>query len=197
MWDEEPNFLCWTIKTWEHAARSSDSSGATLRVRDSQRLLPNEITAPIYAALAGLEETILRLTEPFPPFEARLLRETLDFVPSDGVELDVSRSLTFIYQEDTLFRKRLSEVVPDWDAKVAAALGAGANEVNEKISSFAADGIPRGEFPVSYGYRIDYRLIKGLNAGRNAETHRSLLMGCNESVCQPGFRRDVLDAARR
>jgi hypothetical protein len=141
-----------------------------------------------------VEKSIVRLTEPIPPFEARLLRETRGGAPFNGGEDDASLSMPCIEQENTLFGMRLSDVVPDWDAKVEAALGAGASDIKAKISNFATLGIPKGDFTVSYGYRVDYCIIKGCEADRKVETHRSLLMGCRESAWHPGDARDALDA---
>jgi hypothetical protein len=50
MWEQEPQFLRWQVRTWEHAALFPESSGLTARVQDSKRMLPEELTAPIYAA---------------------------------------------------------------------------------------------------------------------------------------------------
>jgi hypothetical protein len=185
VWDREPQFLSWKIKTWEHAALCSNSFGSTSRVVDSKRLLPKEITAPIYEALIEVEKSIFRLTDPLPPFEARLLREN-----KDGVSL----SMPALHHEGSVFGMRLVDLMPDWDAKVRAALGARVSDVNAKISNFATLGIPRGDFEVSYGYRVEFCIIKGSEADRDVKTHRALLMGCSESPWPPGDIRDAYDA---
>jgi hypothetical protein len=103
--------LTWKIKTWEHAALDPKSLGLSARVSESKRLLPHEFTAPIYAALAQAESNILRNTEPLPPFEARLLRETNPSMFLDGIRQSK------LFQYDEIFNKRLSDLIPDWDSR--------------------------------------------------------------------------------
>jgi hypothetical protein len=191
VWDQEPQLMRWQVKTWEHAALLPKSFGLTARVRDSKRILPEEITAPIYAALAEVEKNILRWTDPLPPFDARLLR-TSDLKQTLGSDL----SKQFVREDSTLTKTAFSEVVPGWEARVTEALGENLPEVERNIRNVASLGIPRDDFSIQYGYRIDLTLIPGKHADRRIETHRSLLMGCDHELLQPGLLRDFTDLLR-
>jgi hypothetical protein len=190
LWDQEPEFLTWTIKTWEHAALVPNSFGLSARVRDSKRLLPHEFTAPIYAALAEAESNILRNTEPLPPYEARLLRET-----NPSMFLDSIRQGK-LFKYDEIFGKRLSDLVPDWDSIVELAVRPRVDFVKENLQTYATLGIPQETFLVSYGYSVKYTVLKGMDVDNRIDTHRSLLINCHENIFQPGFMRNITDALR-
>lgn len=197
VWDQEPYFVCWKVETWEHAALFPKSFGQTARLRDSQRLLPEEITAPIYAALAEEEEAIFRWTEPLPPLRARLLRDINSYLLRNGEGNDGSEASRPFGLPNPVAR-RFNDVVPDWGAKLAQELGARRAQVERDIHNFACLGIPRGDFSIWYGYRIYLNIIPGRYfRDPRAETHQSLLMGCSESLWQPGTMRDVSDSLMR
>ena len=177
VWGQEPQLLRWQVRTWEHAALVPKSHGLSATVRDSKRILPEEITASIYAALAELESRILRWTEPLPPFDARLVRTV------DGGDVRDQ----FIPDGSILANGRFSKVVPGWDEKVAAALGDTLPAVTRNIRTVAPLGIPQGDFSIQYGYRIDLSLISGRDADQRIETHQSLLMGCCPETLPPGI----------
>lgn len=167
IWDQEPQFVTWGVVTWE---QSFDKSN---RVRECKRLLPVEMTAPIYTALAEREKVFLRLTEPLLPLQARLLRNIDDY--------------DTICELNDVFAKRFVDVIPNWETRVTEALGP------SLVSSL---GVPKSDFLISDGYKIDISKISGRDAG--VETHRLLLMGCKGCVPipPPGTRRDLIDKLR-
>jgi len=187
LWDREPVFVRWRVATWEHAALHPKSHGFTSRLRESQRLLPEDMTAPIYALLAEAEALVARITEPVPPFDARLLRD----VDAD----DGGRNLN--EQVDRLFSQNFRDIMPNWSVEVAKAIGTNRLEIEQQVRSFAALGIPRDDFAIHYGYRLCVSFIRGRDADAKVATHRSLLMGCQANTWQPGSMRDAFDALMR
>jgi hypothetical protein len=181
VWDQEPRFLTWKIKTWEHAALDPKSFGLSARVSESKRLLPHEFTAPIYAALAQAESNILRNTEPLPPFEERLLRETNPSMFLDGIRQGK------LFQYDEIFNKRLFDLFPDWDSTVELAIGQRLALVKENLQNYDALGIPQGVFSVNFGYSVKYTVWKSSEVDNRIKTHRSLLLNCHENFFSSGF----------
>ena len=115
IWDQEPRFLRWNVATWEHAAHFPQSYGIADSVRNSKRLLPNEVTGPIYAALVQFEEAILRRTEPIPPLKVRLLREVATSTTQSVEAAEFSYSVDIFDDLSPQLHKRISEFVPDWN----------------------------------------------------------------------------------
>lgn len=180
MWDQEPQILRWQVRTWEHAVLFPKSWGETSSVRHSERILPEEITAPIYAALFAIEQDILRYTEPLPPFSERLLRE------------DSNNFHEMLFKKNPILEKSISDVVPDWTVKVTKALGEDIDEVRRKVRGAGWSlGIPRDCFSVQYGYEIRFTTFLGRHL--HVETHRSLLMGCGCEYMPPSIVRDLSD----
>lgn len=205
VWEQEPQLLRWQVRTWEHAALFPETFGLTGKVQDSKRMLPEELTAPIYAALAAKEANLLRWTDPLPPFDARLVRDPKSFINSD-LEDNVSQELVKLMIDENrteggcsdivLTKGVFSDVAQDWEAQVRKALGANLPKVEQNIRNIAPLGVPRDGFSIHYGYRIDLTLIPGRHADPRIETHRSLLMGCDHELLQPGLLRDFTDLLR-
>lgn len=197
IWDRQPDLVWWDIVTWEQAACVRGSLGKSSCVAASQRLLPHDVTEPIYDLLRQAERLLLRRTEPLPPYRERLAR---DFVPApDGAEGSPN---TFTLDSELArlleLTRPLGEIVPDWDARVETALGAQVSEVATTNRDFAPLGVPRGQFSMHYGYRINLHRVRGSAFGPVAATHGSLLMGCcGPDSSQPGLLRDLCDELRR
>ncbi len=201
-WDRVPDLVSLDIATWEHAVRVPGSWGRADRVADLRRSLPDEVTKPIYALMAQAEALFLRRTEPIPPFRERLARDfdarskasgpgpaTADYADRLTLDGELREILS-----DTL---KLDDVVPGWDAEVAAALGADATDIARGVRNFASLGLPRGEFSVTYGYRLSVRRIPGDLLGPALATHGALLMGGASPAFQPGPLRDFVDRLLR
>ena len=193
IWDEEPRFIRWDIATWEHAALSKNANPVTDCVRSSKRLLPEEVTAPIYTALLQYEEKILRFTEPTPPLRVRLLRDARDFLTPTEEKAECSYSVNFFKGANSPLDNHISDLVPDWNNIVHEILGDQRPKIETHIRAFANLGIPHQDFSLQYGYRVNLFMIPGRYVGREAETHRSLLIGCNEAILQPGPLRETWD----
>ena len=202
LWDRVPDLVSLEIATWEHAACALGSRGRANRVADLRRLLPDELTKPIYARMAQAEALFLRRTEPIPPLRERLARD-FDLRSQASEPGSATVDDTAPYTPDFLDLElrvllpgtlKLNDVVPGWDAGVADALGANATDIARGIHNFASLGLPRGEFSVTYGYRLFVRRIPGNRLRPALATHRALLMGCDSSAFQPGPLRDLFDA---
>lgn len=198
-WDCEPNLVRLEIASWEHAARVPDSSGKAARVADLQRLLPDELTGPIYEMMARAEALFLRRTEPLPPFRERLARDFLDCRQGSesgaGTTAGATDRHTLEGEVEQLLSgtRKLGDVVPGWDAKVAVALGADAVGIARSIRNFAGLGLPREEFSLWYGYRLHVRRLPITLRGSPLATHGALLLGCAGPVFQPGPLRETHD----
>lgn len=176
-WDQEPRFVSIAIRTWEHAVAAPGSWGIAASLSQSKRLLPPELTNPIYEALARAESLMLRISEPFPPLRVRLLR-------SDAPD-----------EHDPVFSFRFGDIVSGWDERLKAALGdryEGAAQAATQ-AGFSA-GLPAGDFSVGYGYGLKVAEYPGAAVEASADTHRSLLMGRHEPWLPPGFTRDAMSA---
>lgn len=189
-WDREPIFVRWQVATWEHAALDPNSHGLAHRLRDTRRLLPEEITKPIYALLAEAEALIIRITEPVPPFDARLLRDVAA-EPNPDAEGNDGRSTNIGARVDRFFSTRIGDLVPDWSAHVSKELGARGRKIKQHLRSLRGFGIPRNGFSIRYGYRICLSAIRGRRVDPRFTTHRSLLMSCHVNLLQPGEVRDL------
>jgi len=193
IWEMEPQLIVWSVETWEHRALEPSSFGQSSSVSESRQILPKEMTAPIYAALSSAEKYIFRVTEPLYPFRARLLRFPRDMQDAT-LRAEAALSLrTAIYQGDRLLHESLSDVVPDWDERVEQILRDLPDSVVANGREWPPHGIPRADFSVAYGYRITLRVLGGTQMDPRVATHRSLLMGSNESFMPPGESRDVVD----
>lgn len=197
LWDRVPDLVRLEIATWEHAALVPGSWGRADRVSQLRRLLPHELTNPIYERMARAEALFRRRTEPIPPLQERLARDFdgQNLSPQTGRTMsDDDYRLTLQGEVDELLDANLSlnDIMPNWDAEVSSALGAKANEIARKIN-FGTLGLPRGEFSVAYGYRFSVWRMKGDLVGPQTATHRALLMGCVGPNLQPSPLRDLLD----
>lgn len=187
IWNREPVLLSWKIYTWEHGVLRPESFGKADRLRDSRRLLPVKLTAPIYAGLAEWEAQIIRFTEPLPPLPARLLREQTIY------DRGLVQASEF---SPKLFSLKFGELIPNWDAEVRAALGTNAPQIAQQARNVTMLGlIPREEFSISYGYELQITRWNGSDPAINLPTHRALLMGYRESWWQPSIMRDLTDIA--
>lgn len=189
-WDREPIFVRWQVATWEHAALDPNSHGLVHRLRDARRLLPEEITKPIYTLLAEAEAVIIRVTEPVPPFDARLLRD-IDAETDADVERSDGRSTNIGARVDRFFSTKIGDLVPDWSTNVSKELGARGRKIKRQLGSLCGFGIPGNGFSIHYGYRICLSAIRGRWVDPRLTTHRSLLMSCQVNVLQPGEVRDL------
>jgi len=202
LWDRVPDLVSLEISTWEHAACVPRSWGKADRVADLRRLLPDELTKPIYALMAQAEALFLRRTEPIPPFRERLARDfdaRSQASEPGGATADAADSFTLDgeLRELLRFTQNLGDVVPGWDAGVAAALGADAAEIARGIRNFETLGLPRGEFSVAYGYRLSVRRVPGDLLRPALATHSALLIGGASPAFQPGPLRDLSDLLLR
>lgn len=190
VWGTEPELVRLEIFTWEHAARVPGSSGRADRVADLERLLPDELTKPIYALLNKAEALFLRRTEPIPPFRERLAR---DFGVPDECRLE--GELHEIAQSGS----KIDAIVPEWDEAVAAALGDDVKDVTQRIrnTSVGQLGLPCGTFPLGSGYRLSVCRISGRLLRPALATHGELLMKCIGPFFQPGRFRDLHDLVLR
>ena len=201
-WSREPDMVSLEITSWEHAARIPGSWGKADRVADLQLLLPHEVTEPIYTIMARAEALFLRRTEPLPPFRERLARDFLEgrrtFEPGTDTSTGATGELVLETELNELLpgTQKLGDVVPHWDRKVAAALGADMVAITRGIRNFASLGLPREDYSFSYGYRLHVRRLSGTLLG-SFSTHGALLMGCAGPVFQPGPLREVYDALLR
>ena len=202
LWEAVPDLVSLEIATWEHAARVPGAWGRADRVADLRRLLPGEVTKPIYALMAQAEALFLRRTEPIPPFRERLARDfdaRSQAFESGRATADAADRLTLDGELREILpgTLKLDDVVPGWDAAVAAVLGADATDIARGIRNFASLGLPRGEFPVTYGYRLSVRRIPGDLLSPALATHGALLMGGASPAFQPGPLRDLVDRLHR
>lgn len=196
LWEREPDLVILEIATWEHAVCVPGSWGKVDRVADLKRLLPHELTAPIYALLERAEALFLKRTEPIPPFRERLARDFEDRGAMPGAEVTVDADCFTVERElrELLSSGRtLDEVLPGWDQAMADVLGADAERIALSIRNFASLGLPIGEFSLSYGYKVDVRRIPGRLLRPALATHGTLLMGCIDAGSQPGPRRELID----
>jgi hypothetical protein len=200
VWELGPELVSLEIATWEHAVLSPRSCGRADRVADLQRLLPHELTDLIYERMARAEALFLRRTEPLPPFRERLARDldtrsmgisSEETVSGGGYGITLEKELQGILQKNN--HELIKDIVPNWDAEVARALGVNAAEIKRNFN-FVNVGFPKGEFSIACGYRICIRRIKGALLGAPMATHGALLMGCVGPSLQPGPLRDVIGA---
>jgi hypothetical protein len=196
LWDREPDLIGWEIATWEHAVSEPGSNGIASRVADTKRILPRDFTEPIYVLLARAEAILTRRTEPIPPFRERLARDfnerNLSAQGNDIVPATPG-NFTLDWELQELLQRDLSDVVPNWDTGLSAALGTRAGEIARNIQNFAPKGLPTGQCSLRYGYRINLRRIPGRLLGSFYATHGALLMGCRVPDRQPGPYREVID----
>lgn len=200
-WGRVPDLVSLEIATWEHAARVPGSYGRADRVADLRRLLPDELTKPIYALLARAEALFLRRTEPIPPFRERLARDfdvrSQASEPGSATAGAADRfTLEGELRELLPGMRKLDDVVPGWDAGVTTALGGDAADIALLIGNFASHGLLRGEFSVRYGYRLCVRRIPGDLLPSALATHGALLMGGAGPAFQPGPFRNLVDRLR-
>lgn len=195
LWNQVPELVTIEIATWEHTILVPESWGRVNRVANLRRILPHELTNPIYERMALAEALFLRRTEPIPPFQERLARDFEAQQFSSGSETDEPHGFALadeIYQtlQGNLI---LNDVVPNWDEEIAKALKTNVPQVADGIRHLGSLGLPRGEFSVSYGYRVSVRRIKGDMLSQQTATNGALLMGSFGPAHQPGPIRDLLD----
>jgi hypothetical protein len=197
LWESVPDLVSLEIATWEHSVLVPKSWGKADRVNQLQRLLPHELTDPIYDRMEQAEALFLRRTEPLPPLQERLARDFAaqnmvsqsELQTSDGAyRLTLEGELQELLQTSNT---KLNDITPNWDAVVATALGANAAGIEQK-AEFGSLGLPKGEYSVAYGYRIYVRRIKGSLLGPQMANHGALLMGCVGPNLQPGPLRDFV-----
>ena len=162
-------------------------------MRESQRILPTEMTEAIYAALTVAEESIMRMTEPLPPFEARLLRSHQAIQLEAHEDAAITLSIPRIHRADSIFSRRFCDVVPDWDSIVEHALSSLPRSIKNNIGKWSSLGKPQGELSIRYGYDIVTEVRSGRQADLRLDTHGALLMGCQENSWPPGEMRDLVD----
>ena len=202
-WERPPELVRLEIASWEHASRVPGSWGKAHRVIDLQRLLPHELTAPIYVRLARAEALFQRRTEPLPPLKERLARDFLDGSISAVPGADTTGSDTDWLSLEGELRSisggglRLGDVVPEWDQKLAAELGVDAEGITRSIVDFAPQGLPRERFSLWYGYKLHVIRLPGTLLSPPFLTHGALLMGCSGPEVQPSRLREFCDDAFR
>jgi hypothetical protein len=128
-----------SVRTWEHEVATQSFSTAPC-VAASKRILPAQLTDPIYERLSRTEEFIKRHSEPFPPYDFRLFPI---YTEDDREKFEDAVAAPF--------RLIIDSVINRWDDLSTQELQklSGAFRTNR----FTAN-VPRGDFQIRSGYEI-------------------------------------------
>jgi hypothetical protein len=138
------------FRSWEHEWQTGDKE--TFSLASANRLLPSEITRPIYEVLERWEHDLLRSSLPYPPYGLRIRRANSEW-------LDLLRSA---YKGELLFwgvenatkygldERSIGELCPNWDAALP--------EPRSKQSRFGTTlYAPLADSKVTWAYELKWR----------------------------------------
>lgn len=134
------------FRSWEHEWQTGNRDASS--VASAKRLLPSDVTRPIYEILERWERDFLRSSLPYPPYGLRIRRGNDDWLL---LVLSAYQNTFPDYTLETLRRSsKLGEICPNWDAALP--------EPRTKPGKFGnVLCAPSGDRPVDWGYEVEWR----------------------------------------
>jgi hypothetical protein len=180
MVDVVPIVFCrWQVCTWEHAVARPASYGKADCVRESEsnRVLPADRTAAIFAKLQEAERFLLRWTDPLSPYDVRVLRDT-----GECAITVLKRCL------NEPLKGNIGDIVEDWHDLMYALCAERGRQTLLQVTSNAGFGplLPSARSCVIWWYRVE------LSVFDHAPIDADILLGPGASSrCLPGPLREI------
>ncbi len=138
------------FRSWEHEWQTGHKE--TFPVASAKRLLPNEITRPIYEVLERWERDLLRSSLPYPPYGLRIRRANSEWL--DLMRCSYKGELLFWGVEHAteygLADRSIGEFSPNWDAALP--------EPRSKEGRFGTTlQAPSADSKVTWAYGLEWR----------------------------------------
>ncbi|HEY1934487.1 MAG TPA: hypothetical protein VGG99_20965 [Acetobacteraceae bacterium] len=104
------------FRSWEHEWQTGDKE--TFSLASAKKLLPSEITRPIYEVLERWERDLLRSSLPYPPYGLRIRRAKSEWL---DLMLSAYKGEPLFYGVENATKyglegRSIGELCPNWDA---------------------------------------------------------------------------------
>lgn len=138
------------FRSWEHEWQTGDKEAPSLA--SAKRLLPSEITRPIYEVLERWERDLLRSSLPYPPFGVRIRRANSEWL---ALLLPEHKNHPLSFQVETVTKygledRSIGEFCPDWDAMLP--------EPRSKKGSFGTTlRAPSADNKIIWAYELEWQ----------------------------------------